>query len=397
MKKVFMAVVALACATLVFSCGGNAKNPKVTEGDKSKLDTLSYASGVNMGIGVLQQFEMMMGVKFDFAVVNKALNETFSGEASQTHEESLDILSEYFSQTINERHMAYREAVQADSTAVFNAFVDQAECEKISYAFGNDAGTNILNSRIPIQYYWMLEGFNDAINNTVVLTNDEMARFMNNYYMNVLPAENAALSAAWLEKKAKGTGVKKTESGLLYKIVEPGNMALAAQKDNDMVKVHYIGRLQDGTVFDASHFEDRSEQQQKIIRMQQPTLFDENGNIIEDKPVEFQLNQVIKGWTEGMKLVGPGGKIVLYIPAELAYGERSAGQMIGPNEALEFEVELIEVTPGPEPVIVPETTAAPEVEVAPAAEAAPEAVETLSAQETAAAAAVEEIAAKDLE
>ena len=65
--------------------------------------------------------------------------------------------------------------------------------------------------------------------------------------------------------------------------------------------------------------------------------------------IEFPLNRVIKGWTEGMKLVGKGGKIILYIPSELAYGPRGAGRAIGPNEALEFTVELIDVKPFEEP------------------------------------------------
>jgi FKBP-type peptidyl-prolyl cis-trans isomerase FkpA len=62
-----------------------------------------------------------------------------------------------------------------------------------------------------------------------------------------------------------------------------------------------------------------------------------------DNPIEFPLNRVIKGWTEGMKLVGKGGKITLWIPAELAYGTQGAGNDIGPNEALRFDIELIEV------------------------------------------------------
>ena len=63
-----------------------------------------------------------------------------------------------------------------------------------------------------------------------------------------------------------------------------------------------------------------------------------------DSPIEFALNQVIKGWTEGMKFIGKGGKIVLWIPASLAYGEKGAGDNIGPNEALYFDIELLDVT-----------------------------------------------------
>ena len=172
--------------------------------------------------------------------------------------------------------------------------------------------------------------------------------YIQNYFMVTRPAEAAARSAKWLEKKEKACGVKKTESGLLYKVVKPGDMEKAAISDDDVVKVHYVGMLQDGTVFDSSIFERRSEEQKEMMRKYQPHMFDETGKQLEaDEPAQLPLNRVLPGWTEGLKLIGPGGKIMLYIPAELAYGNRGAGRLVGPNEALEFEVELLEVMPDP--------------------------------------------------
>ena len=181
------------------------------------------------------------------------------------------------------------------------------------------------------------------------LTDETMQEFMQHYHVVVIPQQAAERSAKWIEKMSKKSGVKKTETGLCYKVVEAGDMEKAAKNDADVVKVHYVGKLQDGTVFDASRFADKfTAEQIAQFREQYPDMFDENGNFKQaDEPIEFPLNGVIKGWTEGMKLVGPGGKIILYIPADLAYGARGAGRQIGPNEALEFTVELLEVTPAP--------------------------------------------------
>ena len=338
MKRILMALVAVvACAAVVTPCYG-----KVVKGDESKLDTLSYALGVNMGLGIKQQ---LSDVDLNIDVTCKAINETLEGKAKVMQDESLNLLREFFSNVYGERVKAYQEALKADSTAVFKAFANDVECEKISYAFGNDIGNNISKVTFPLQYYWLLQGFTEAWKSEAKMTYDDVTKFLYNYFAVVVPAQAAERSAKWLAQKESEKGVQKTGSGLLYKIVKEGSMSRAAKNDDDVVTVHYVGRLQDGTVFDASRFEDRPKEQQEQMRQQYPELFNKKGKIIKEEPIEFPLDRVINGWTEGMKLIGPGGKIILYIPAELAYGERGAGDVIGPNEALEFEVELIKVSP----------------------------------------------------
>ena len=361
MKKTFMAIVALACAALVCSCG--SKGVKITEGNNASFDSLSYCLGANIGSGVKQQ---LSDIPFNIEVVKSGMKGGLTDNAKESHDKSVEKLREFFSILLNERRSAFEEIAKADTTAVFEVFETAEECDKLSYAFGNDIGNNVRNSNIPIQYYWLLKGFQDAYEGSTELTQEAVMTYLQHYFMITRPTEAAERSAKWIEKKAKGCGVKQTESGLVYKVVKAGDMEKAAKNDEDVVKVHYVGKLQDGTVFDASRFENRSKEQQKMIRLQQPSLFDEKGNLLEeDEPIEFPLNRVIKGWTEGMKLVGPGGKIKLYIPADLAYGRRGAGQLIGPNEALEFEVELLEVVPAvveEEPAVEPIVTVEEKVE-----------------------------------
>ena len=130
------------------------------------------------------------------------------------------------------------------------------------------------------------------------------------------PAEkNQKEGAAFLAANAKKAGVKTTPSGLQYLVIKEGAGKKPAA--TDAVTVHYRGTLLDGTEFDSS--------------------------IKRGQPATFPLNQVIKGWTEGVQLMKEGAKYRFFIPSEQAYGPRGAGASIGPNATLIFEVELISV------------------------------------------------------
>jgi FKBP-type peptidyl-prolyl cis-trans isomerase len=130
-------------------------------------------------------------------------------------------------------------------------------------------------------------------------------------------ADNQAAAATFLAENGKRDGVVTLPSGLQYEIVTEGTGPIP--KATDQVVTHYQGTLPDGTVFDSS--------------------------IQRGEPATFPVNGVIKGWVEALQLMPVGSKWKLYIPPELAYGERGAGGRIGPNQALVFEVELLDILP----------------------------------------------------
>ena len=129
--------------------------------------------------------------------------------------------------------------------------------------------------------------------------------------------ENLAKSQAFLDENAQKDGVVTTESGLQYKVLSAGEDGAASREETDPVQVHYHGTLPDGSVFDSS--------------------------VERGEPVSFPVNGVIKGWIEGLQLMKVGDKFELVIPPALAYGAGGTGGMIGPNQALVFEVELLDI------------------------------------------------------
>jgi FKBP-type peptidyl-prolyl cis-trans isomerase FklB len=192
---------------------------------------------------------------------------------------------------------------------------------------GLGLGRNLAADDIQLNLNWLVKGVQDGMNKAAkpLLTDEEYRATMTAFQKQLQDKQladaaasgekNKADGAAFLAANAKKEGVVTTKSGLQYQVLKRGTGP--SPKATDTVKVHYHGTLLDGTVFDSS--------------------------VQRDEPAEFPVNRVIPGWTEALQLMKVGDKFRLFIPANLAYGERGAGGDIGPNATLVFDVELLEI------------------------------------------------------
>ena len=321
MRRTFLGAL-LACFAL-FSA------EKATAAE-AKIDTLSYITGQQIGHTIHE--EIVPQMKLDYNAIISTLDKLFASDKSIKAEgitispENInEVAKGYFNESLQQRVIA---AMGNDTAQVFNA----KEKKIVSVLVGADFAYSMKKAPYEVEKKSFMKAVNDVREGKEMLTLEQANAFMRNYYTVVVPQKNKEESDKWLAKIAKQKGVQKTASGLLYRIEAPGDMNIKANKDEDVVKVLYTGRTREGKVFDSNRWADMSEERRKMLPESK------------DSPIEFPLNRVIKGWTEGMKLIGKGGRITLWIPAELAYGERGAGESIGPNEALCFDVELISVT-----------------------------------------------------
>nr|WP_321522744.1 FKBP-type peptidyl-prolyl cis-trans isomerase [uncultured Macellibacteroides sp.] len=165
----------------------------------------------------------------------------------------------------------------------------------------------------------LIAGFTEALKGQKTSMTPEAAQaFLQTYFMEASAKQATKAKEEgdkFLAENKTKEGVITTESGLQYKVITEGKGVKPTATDK--VKVHYKGTLLDGKVFDSS--------------------------IERGEPAEFGVGQVIKGWTEGLLLMPVGSKYTFWVPSELAYGERGAGQDIKPNSVLVFEVELLEI------------------------------------------------------
>ncbi len=191
--------------------------------------------------------------------------------------------------------------------------------DKLSYALGLSMGQNFKGSGVD---KLNADDFADALRavcgeGTPAMTYDEAKQVVQEYFTNLQAKAgemNAKAGKEYLANNAKEEGVKVTESGLQYLVVKEGNGKKPGP--NDVVTVHYTGRLIDGTVFDSS--------------------------VERGEPATFAVGQVIPGWVEGLQLMSEGSAYRLFIPSELAYGEHGTGP-IQPNSTLIFDVQLLKV------------------------------------------------------
>lgn len=271
-------IPAIAFAAILASCNGTGSSAKVVD----KLQNDDQKAGYAYGMNVANQVKM-------FA-------------EQQTGDDKIDY---------KELERGLRDYLKLDPKV------------RTSYGTGQNIGMSIENF---IKQYklegivsedFIVQGLMDNLNGKETLfPADSINQFMAKYIQDSsekLKTRNLDESKSFLEKTKQAKGVKATDSGLLYEVMKEGDGAMPV--DGSVVEVNYVGKTTDGNIFDQSK---------------------------EGEPVKFNLNGVIKGWQEGLKLMKVGSKYKFYIPSELAYGEAGTPDgSIGPNQTLIFEVELL--------------------------------------------------------
>jgi FKBP-type peptidyl-prolyl cis-trans isomerase FklB len=293
MKKFTFAALAVVAAVMMNSCGNGTPKANL----KSDIDTVSYAIGMAQTQGLKDYLVGRLGV--DTAYIDefvKGLNEGANAGDDK-------------------KKAAYYAGIQIGQQ-ISNQMVKGINHE----LFGDDSTKTISLKNFMAGFVAGTTGKGGLM--TVDSASMKAQEMMRSIKAKVLEKEFGANKKAgedFLAKNAKAEGVVTLPSGVQYKVLKEGNGAIPA--DTSRVKVHYEGRTLDGKVFDSSY------------KRNQPT--------------DFRANQVIKGWTEALTHMPAGSTWEVYIPQELAYGERQQGTDIKPFSVLIFKIELLEVDAKP--------------------------------------------------
>ena len=289
MKKFTFAAVAAISAVMMFACGNGT--PKASL--KSDIDTVSYAIGMAQTQGLKDYLVGRLGVDTAY------MDEFIKG------------LNEGANAGDDKKRAAYFAGIQIGQQ-ISNQMVKGINHE----LFGEDSTKTISLKNFMAGFISGTTGKNAIMTvDSAAQVAQDMMRAIKAKNMEKEFGPNKEAGEKYLAENAKKEGVKVLDGGVQYKVIKEGTGAMP--KDTSMVKVHYEGKTMDGKVFDSSYSR--------------------------NQPADFRANQVIKGWTEALVHMPAGSIWEVYIPQELAYGERQQGADIKPFSMLIFKIELLEV------------------------------------------------------
>jgi len=296
----------LALMTACNSDGASSGNAQLS----TAKDSMSYAIG-----NYLAQNMEMQGMTLNATQVQKGFENQIN-KTGISNDEARAMIEKFQMESM----LRSRDPAAKDKPFSFST-------DSLSEAIGQDFSLQMETMGMELDANMFGKGTQDYTNGSPILDSLAVVAQINNFStvmqaktmekMKVEGEANKITGQTFLEENAKKAGIKTTDSGLQYEVMTKGSGKKPSA--TEQVEVHYHGTLLDGTVFDSS-----------VDRGQTATFF---------------LNQVIPGWTEGVQLMNKGSKFRFFIPSNLAYAERGSPPNIGPNAALIFEVELIDIKP----------------------------------------------------
>lgn len=314
MKVPARGLAALLTTAVVLS-GAGATFPAHAAKDKTVLTTDTEKASYMVGADIARSIAPV-GPDLDIAAFERAVKNAFDG--------GKPLLTEAEAKPVAEALM--KRIASRNGQASVDGKLPEVAKDKVGYLVGSDVGRSLVSIKDELELPVLVQAVRTGLaKGTPLLAEAELDSVRQAFSQKVQARMQAKAAAAAGTNLAEGAkflagnktvkGVFTTGSGLQYMVLRQGNGL--RPKSTDTVRVNYQGTTLDGKVFDSSY---------------------ERG-----QPAEFALNQVIAGWTEGVAMMPVGSKFRFWIPSELAYGPKGAGEMIGPNATLVFDVELMDI------------------------------------------------------
>ena len=371
MKKLF---AILGVAMLVASCGTaerqfyfDSVENRTYNDPNAEFDTLSYAVGMNMGLGMVFH---PAGNIFDINLIAEKFNEEISKSVVDDEflKENYNYLTKFYKEKLNQYIMAKRFAGKDANTAFLPSLFDNGEftVEKVSMSYGYDMANHVRKGCYPLNIHWFMKALEDAktieeqsaVDDFMAISTMDFRRTMSNYVNAAYPAYMAQRSADWLEMVAqqKDVNAMTVDGQTLYYRVDVAGNGVKPRSLKDTVSFSYDVYTQRGELVE-SLGERVTKLREALDAAIADTTMNKDLNARRIETLQKQLEQnenlsvvleraMIKGSQYGMQKVGEGGEITLWIPASLAYGDKG-NKLVTPNEGIVMCIHLKKVAFGP--------------------------------------------------